>query len=360
MASCPKELIRNGPTKGMQFTRQQAERLFERYFNKKISWFEVCDSGLNNLLFFIDCENDPQRYVLKICGNVWTKLKTESEVCAIELVHRHTTIPLPQIIGYSSDKSNEFEIEWIVMTRLEGKPLRSSSNDKDIWPQLTIQQQKSIIDQLAQYVSQLHFNIPRRNLIGNYQFNGQIGEHSDRMGPWKNYMDYYNDRLQRQIKTLKEDPLFQPIRDQVLQMIKEFQSLSFPDFKDVENVFTHFDLGVQNLIVNDENEISGIIDWEWAGSYPVCEEYFRSYKPIIYNQQLKEYLYSKLEQFNVQTPNTIPHFNLLEKMSDFLLSIVPWYLTSLVNCDHPTVEKELLVIPDKVKLILQQIKLILK
>ena len=105
MASCPKELIRNGPTKGMQFTRQQAERLFERYFNKKISWFEVCDSGLNNLLFFIDCENDPQRYVLKICGNVWTKLKTESEVCAIELVHQHILI----VVGNSIQLKQLFD-----------------------------------------------------------------------------------------------------------------------------------------------------------------------------------------------------------------------------------------------------------
>jgi hypothetical protein len=53
MASCPKELERNGPTKGMIFTRQQAEKLFQRYLNKKLSWFESGESGLNNLIFFL-------------------------------------------------------------------------------------------------------------------------------------------------------------------------------------------------------------------------------------------------------------------------------------------------------------------
>ncbi|CAF1405892.1 unnamed protein product [Rotaria sordida] len=82
MSSAPKELKRHGPTKGMSFTRQQAEILFKRYLNKKLSWFESVDEGLNNLLFFIECENDQEKYVLKICGNAWENIKTESEVIA--------------------------------------------------------------------------------------------------------------------------------------------------------------------------------------------------------------------------------------------------------------------------------------
>jgi hypothetical protein len=43
-------------------------------------------------------------------------------------------------------------------------------------------------------------------------------------------------------------------------------------------------------------------------------------------------------------------------MSDFLQSIVPWYLTNLANSEHPTVQKELIQNRDKVKILLQQIK----
>jgi aminoglycoside phosphotransferase (APT) family kinase protein len=356
MASCPKELERNGPTQGMSFSRQQAEKLFKRYLNKKLIWFETTEGGLNNLIFFIECENDNQKYVLKICGNAWTKIKTESEITAINLVHKYTQILLPKIVAYSSDKNNEFDVEWIVMTRLPGKPLRSSSKTDDIWPELTIEQQKLIINQLVEYVSQFHNNIPRSNQIGNYHINGKIGSDSNGMGPWNNYKDFYNDRLKAQIKILYDDPLFEPIRDDVMKSVKEFLKLELPSFDDVPNVFTHNDLGVQNLIVSDDNHIRGIIDWEWSGSYPVCEEYFRSYKPIVYNDQLKNYLYDQLEQHNVATPRTIPHFSLLKKMSEFLQSVVPWYLTNLANPEHPIVEKELNQNRDKVKRLLQQIK----
>lgn len=356
MASAPKELERNGPTQGMSFSRNQAEKLFKDYLNKKISWFETGESGLNNLLFFVQCENDNQKYVLKICGTAWTKIKTESEVEAINLVHQYTQIPLPKIVAYSSDKTNEFGVEWIIMTRIPGKPLRSSSKIDDIWPELTIEEQKSIINELVEYVSELHNSIPRSNQIGNYKLNGKIGCNSDGMGPWNNYLDYYYEHLKRQIKILHADPIFNSIRDDVLKSIEEFKKLNFPKFDDVPNVFTHNDLGIQNLIVSDNNHIQGIIDWEWSGSYPVSEEYFHSYKPIIYNEQLKNYLYDQLEQHNIPTPRTIPHYSILKKMSQFLQSVVPWYLTNLANPEHPTVQKELIQNRDKLKYLLQQIK----
>ena len=56
------------------------------------------------------------------------------------------------------------------MTRLEGKPLRQLINKADdIWPELSIEQQKSIVNKIVEYVSQLHNKIPRSNQIGNYK-----------------------------------------------------------------------------------------------------------------------------------------------------------------------------------------------
>ncbi|CAF1016735.1 unnamed protein product [Rotaria sordida] len=360
MASCPKELERNGPTTGMSFTDEQAGKLFYRYLNKKLNWFESGESGLNNLLFFVECENDENKYVLKICGRSCPKVKTESEVAAINIVHKYTKIPLPKVIAYSSDNNNEFGVEWIVMTRSRGKPLRSSSKTNDIWPDLSIDQQKLIINQLVQYVSQFYNNIPRSNIIGNYKLNGEIASDSVKMGPWNNYKDFYNDRLKCQISILINQSIFEPVRDDIMESIKQFKRINLPSFDYIRNVFTHNDLGVQNLIVDDDYKITGIVDWEWAGSYPISEEYFRSYKPIIYNDQLKNYLYDQLEKHNIPTPKTIQNFSLLQKMSDFLQSIAPWYLTDLSNPEHPTVEKELFKARDKVRTLVQQIRQELK
>ena len=175
MSSAPKELKRHGPTEGMSFTRQQAEKLFQHYLNKKLSWFESVDEGLNNLLYFIECENDDQKYVLKICGDAWENIKTESEVNAMISVTKYTNVPIPKVVAYSSSKNNEFGVEWIIMTRTQGKPLRTSDDDEDdIWSKLSNDQKKSVINNLVQYVSQLNNKIPRSNLIGNYKSNGDI------------------------------------------------------------------------------------------------------------------------------------------------------------------------------------------
>ncbi|CAF1638079.1 unnamed protein product [Adineta ricciae] len=272
------------------------------------------------------------------------------------LVAKHTTLPIPRVVAYSSDKTNEFGLEWIVMTRTEGKPLRTSSHDNDIWTKLSMEKKKLIIDELVGYVKQIHSQIPSAPLIGNYKADGTIGCDNIRKGPWKNYREYFNDQLKDKIEILTTDNIFASVRADVLQAVKEFQSLTLPSFDDLPNVFTHNDLGLQNLTVTDDLQIRGILDWEWSGSYPIVEEYFRSYKPIMYDEQTRTYLFDQLEKQQIPTPQTIPRFSLLRKLYDLLQAIVPWYLTSLANPEHPTVEKELVKNRDKVKQLVKEIR----
>ena len=62
MSSAPKESQRHGPTESVTFTQEEATNLFQRYLNKKFTKLDSVDGGLNNLLFFIKCENDQERY----------------------------------------------------------------------------------------------------------------------------------------------------------------------------------------------------------------------------------------------------------------------------------------------------------
>ncbi len=93
------------------------------------------------------------------------------------------------------------------------------------------------------------------------------------MGSSNNYKEFFLDQLNFKIKILKDEQIFDPTRDEVLESIKEFQKIELPEFDDLPNVFTHNDLALQNWTVNDDSLIEGIIDWEWSGSYPICEEY---------------------------------------------------------------------------------------
>ena len=114
-------LERNGPTYGISFTRAQADILIQKYLNKTIISFECIDTGYNNLIFFINTMESTEQYAIKIGGRYWNKIKTEAEVKALELIAKYTTIPAPKVLAYSSDRNNEFGVEWILMTRLPGE-----------------------------------------------------------------------------------------------------------------------------------------------------------------------------------------------------------------------------------------------
>ncbi|CAF1366521.1 unnamed protein product, partial [Didymodactylos carnosus] len=77
--------------------------------------------------------------------------------------------------------------------------------------------------------------------------------------------------------------------------------------------------------------ITGIIDWEWAGSYPCSEEYFLSY---FGDADLKPYFYEQLELLNIETPRTIKNFHFIQLLYDLKSNIAPWFLRELANPDQ--------------------------
>ena len=48
------------------------------------------------------------------------------------------------------------------------------------------------------------------------------------------------------------------------------------------SVFTHGDIAPRNIMVDDENKITGILDWEYAGWYPDYWEYAQIMRPAFY------------------------------------------------------------------------------
>lgn len=336
-------LERNGPKYGISFTRYQADTLFRERFNMTITSFECIETGYNNLIFFIDTEESTEHYVLKIGGRFWDTIKTEAEVKALELISKHTTIPAPKVLAYSSDRNNEFGVEWILMTRLPGKNMSSICEIQD----LSLNAKKSIIRDLADYVAQMHFKISHFDKIGAMKVNGEIGTDLNQLGPWSTYEQFIRDRVHADEAVLKKNPIFEPIRDSVLEAIEQFNQLKFPDLKNLSFVFSHGDLDIQNILISmDDPEsphITGIVDWEWAGSFPCSEEYFTSYQYFLEgdDDEVRAYFLDEFEKRNILTPRTIGRFSLLEKFNRFATNIALWDLTDLIMPEHPMVNTKL-------------------
>ena len=336
-------LERNGPTYGVTFTRTQADTLFREYLNQNIKSFERFDAGYNNLIFFIDTLENTEQYVLKIGGRYWNKIKTEAEVKALELIARYTTIPVPKVLAYSSDRTNEFGVEWILMTHLPGENMNTLCKNQ----QLSLNAKKSIIRNLADYIAQMHFKIPRFNQIGALMMNGQIGTDLNQLGPWSTYEQFIHDRVHVEIAVLNKETIFSSIKDSILDAIHQFEKLEFSSFTNLPFVFSHGDLDTHNILISMDNAespyITGIVDWEWAGSFPCSEEYFTSYDYFLHtdDNDIRIYFLDELEKRNILTPRTIEKFPLLEKINEFVTNLAPWDLTDLISPDHPHVNEKL-------------------
>lgn len=335
-------LERNGPTYGISFTREQADVLIDEILQKKIVSFECIDTGYNNLIFFIDVADSSERYALKIGGRFWNKIKTEAEVKALELLAKYTSIPAAKVLAYSSDRSNQYGVEWILMTRLPGVNMRTLAKSQP----LSTNAKKSIIRDLAEYVSQMHSKIPRFNQIGALTSNGEIGTDLNHLGPWLTYEQFILDRVRSERTTLNRDSIFAPIKDFMLDAIDQFERLSLPNFSKLPFVFSHGDLDWQNILISTDDmespRIIGIVDWEWAGSFPCSEEYFTSFNYFLNDsEEIREFLFDQFEQHGILTPRTIEHFPLIEKLDRFATNLALWHLTDLINPDATIVNQKL-------------------
>ncbi|CAF4873379.1 unnamed protein product, partial [Rotaria socialis] len=58
----------------------------------------------------------------------------------------------------------------------------------------------------------------------------------------------------------------------MLDAIHQFDELRFPSLINLPFVFSHGDLDIQNILISTDDlespRITGIVDWEWAGSFP--------------------------------------------------------------------------------------------
>ncbi|KAL7759201.1 hypothetical protein ACKLNR_011628 [Fusarium oxysporum f. sp. zingiberi] len=194
-----------------------------------------------------------ERYIVRH-GNTVTKYAIHpdgmgvndkpNEVLVLQFIKENTTIPVPEVISSDWDR---IELEYI-----EGQTL------KEAWPSLEPHERTAILDQLKDYLGHL------RALKGFYigRFDGQgavVPSIMTRSGGPFTSLESFQEWLVRPPKRIEEQSLHWA------QMTKQLGA-------DYPIVFTHGDISSRNIMIRD-GRIVAILDWEWAGWYPVYWDY---------------------------------------------------------------------------------------
>jgi hypothetical protein len=103
--------------------------------------------GAFNKLYRIS--SDGPECLMRVSLPVQPRLKTESEVAAINFISQETSMPVPRILAFDSDSGNELGFEWSLMEMMPGVPLGKR------WRKMSWVAKETIVRQLAGYQAQL-------------------------------------------------------------------------------------------------------------------------------------------------------------------------------------------------------------
>jgi len=335
----------------------------------------------NNRLYFISVDSldtestatiaSQQELVLKVNGRFWGPEKIHNEVACLQfLSERCPDVPVPKVLAWSNDGEDGVSLlgdlprrficqkpkcgrGWILMTRVHGQPLSALELDETAL--------HSVVVQLAQYVSAWRQKPLWQKHCGNICFlddggqispvelalkklpgfhvtiRGLLGDNIKVAKPMHSALECYTIRFNDKLRILEEEDVHTPnrpvasslraFRDQVLPKLGIFNGPPGEMF-----VFTHYDLSPRNVLVSGQPpQISGIVDFEFAGFFPALAEFVNDFignggdwPPAVYQRYLGE-----LEELGIATPAagvSESFWQQAERLEKLVEHIAPWWL----------------------------------
>jgi hypothetical protein len=212
---------------------------------------------------------DFTRHVTRVDDNTVRKRKHADviarEVEAMQYVQANTSIPIPKILSQEPHiPDNEASF---TMTYIPGVTLCKA------WDEMTDEKRNTVLTELRGYVGQLRALPPPRPIIGSVSGGPVVDQRvngGNPCGPFSSESDF-NHVLLGVLVNFPNSPY--------LQSAVSAQSDNH------EILFTHGDLGSQNILVDPEaGHVNAIIDWEMAGWMPEYWEY-RKARYAGYNEE---------------------------------------------------------------------------
>jgi len=188
------------------------------------------------------------------------------EAKATAFVAKHTSIPVPKIIGTYTHKDKNY----IFMTRMKGKPLSTCLSS------LSAEQLDSVAEDMKRYLTELRSlnveDLEGRSFIGSVGFgpvkDSMLSVGDEQRGPFTTLSDFYSSFLSRFWEAIS---FANPRREEDDWWMHHLRRM-YGENLHYNIVFCHADLHPSNILVED-GRVVGIVDWELSGWYPEYWEY---------------------------------------------------------------------------------------
>ena len=303
--------------------------------------------GSYNLVHIVEFA-DGVKYVIRVPATGWgsrftgtAKHSLESQALTMRFLRKETTMPLPEIYGIDLTSSNEIGAPYIVMSFISGFTVSSKWFDKTGPTPLEERRQRTL-DTVAEAMSQLRrFQFDQ---IGSLQFNdglckdkitigscynwdeGAIGDEDygqkltvKQSGPFSTSESYLRFHFNKS-KSAKHGYPFTIGSEKLMNSIIGHLPLSTinPSSRQSPETFVLSlpDYDSQNIMIDEQGNLTGLIDWDNVHTVPRFLGYSsfpgwitRDWDPLMYNYPRNERENSpeELEQYRERYCNKMKH-----------------------------------------------------
>ncbi|KAJ5765959.1 uncharacterized protein N7511_003575 [Penicillium nucicola] len=195
-------------------------------------------------------------------SNKWDELSASaltSEANTMRLLKRQTTIPLPDILDFSSTTQNPLRCPYIIMSFISGISLYNiwfGGRLEGVSPDTTHLSRIRALESIASAMAQLDsfsFRTSGRVVFDNHGNSSQVKsmrrvDHKATLDRWFVH------------KVPADDPIY--IKFAASSDPKEYYSLMLDIHPE------HNKLDIQNFIVSEDGELLGVIDWDGVAAVP--------------------------------------------------------------------------------------------
>lgn len=204
----------------------------------------------------------PFNLYLRKANSDWVS-KHQAESQSLRLVEQYTRIPAPRAIDVVQDSDSSF----LLITGLLGIGIGRRLHT------MTDQQLDAVVQDLKAYIAELR-QIRNKTNSG-FQICNALGG---------GILDWRIGNSQREELRFQDEAEFNRYLTHDLPLDKDaWELISKSHSVKHDIVFTHADLNMRNILVDDNMKISGIVDWECAGWYPEYWEYSKAHFTVRYS-----------------------------------------------------------------------------
>ncbi|ROW06268.1 hypothetical protein VPNG_08099 [Cytospora leucostoma] len=250
-------------------------------------------AGAFNKLYLVNaCD---QSLLMRVSLPVYPHYKTRGEVTTLRWLRDNIDIPVPRVIDFDTSNDNEIGFEWILMELMPG------SSAWRRWRTLSMAQKVFFTQRVAEFQAQLFRHgfpgasfrgigtlhsvaektspVPGK-MVSHMFFMGDHIKYDVARGPFRSSHDWLRSYFEIAIQEYKvilantDDEDDKEEAEDVLQVADRLLALLPKIFPSIEEppertVLWHDDLGLQNILIDEQGDITAVIDWECVSPLPL-------------------------------------------------------------------------------------------